>query len=118
MLYENKSGSLYKLSSKGFLENKTSWKDEVVKEGGVKVLDEMKFKNALEGIKKLDQAKRLKIYYYPERPSCVPKDDSDIIEKAIIWTRQGIPRQKEIFLHYHPKLKEALEKRLLETQGN
>ncbi len=90
-LYKGMSGSIYKLSSDGFLSNQTTWDLEVVNPNEVQILEEKPIIDAFDFLKQLEAAGRLKLYYFPNRPSCFPLDDSDIIIKAVLWTRGSFP---------------------------
>lgn len=102
-------GSIYKLSSDGFLSNQTDWDLEVVNPKEVLILDELPIIDAYEFLKQLEAEGRVKLYYYPDRPSWIPVDDSDIIRKAVLWTRGNFPTAGEELLQLHPNLKDRFE---------
>ena len=52
----------------------------------------------------------MKIYYYPDRPKAYPKDDSDLIECAMIGYLQGLDKSFEMLEKYHPELEEVINK--------
>ena len=108
--YRNTKGSLYRLDRKYFKSGQTNWNEKVVSTHVVPVKEEWVIDDALSIIKKLALKNLIKIYYYPSRPRCIPKNDSDILEKAIRWEQEGREVRKNFFT-LHPKLKnQFLEK--------
>ncbi|MGI5845630.1 MAG: hypothetical protein ACOX7D_00365 [Alphaproteobacteria bacterium] len=99
-LYEGVSGSIYVLSSEGFLEGKTGWDEEVVSEISQTPIEEIRIKNIYDYLKKLENDGLLEVYEYPNRPKCVPKNDNDLIWHAI---RRGPKRVKRL-IELHPHL--------------
>lgn len=105
----NVSGSLYTLSGKNFISGKTGWAAEVVSEFDENVIHEEYINNVFEKLKELNNKGELKLYLYPNRPSFLPKDNSDLIPKVIRWQKKGI--NIEQFFKIYPELKEKyLEK--------
>lgn len=84
-----KGGSIYKLNATGFLENMTSFSMEVVNPSKVLVAEEIVVDFPLEYLKDLSKKGELELYYFPNRPSCVPQDDRDLVEKAVLWINRG-----------------------------
>ena len=106
------SFSLYTLDASSFKDINTGF-NEVVSDNSVKVLKEEKYDNLVDAIKSLEKEGLIEIYYYPNRPSTIPKDDSDLIELIrnvyieklhITVTSREISRW--IFLH--PNLEDEL----------
>ncbi|HOD53132.1 MAG TPA: hypothetical protein PKJ08_01265 [Candidatus Cloacimonadota bacterium] len=109
--YNGKSGSIYMLSSELFLENRTSWDEEVVSESAVKPLKEIMIDNAKEYLLFLESEGKLIIKYFPDRFDDIPEDDSDLIDRAVLWTQQFGDRIIEQVKLYHPNLmNEILQK--------
>jgi hypothetical protein len=108
-LCKRATGSIYKLSSNGFVFHQTGWDPEVVNAQEVFVLEEFPISDIYEVLKQLEADGRLKLYYYPTRPSGIPVDDSDIIRKAVLWTRGNFPSAGKEFLQLHPHLKDRFE---------
>ena len=77
-IYSNSKGSIYKLSSDGFLENQTNFDEEVVNPNHVKVIEEIHINNAKEYLEELFEQGLLSLFYYPDRPSQMTKGDNDI----------------------------------------
>lgn len=107
-LYKGESGSLYKLSSDGFLQGQTSWDVEAVSTEDASVLEEIVIADAYKFLKELESLGCIHLYYYPNRPSFIPADDSDLVSKAVLWTKESAT-VREQFLQLHPHLKEQFE---------
>ena len=99
----NVSGSLYTLSGKNFISGKTGWSAEVVSESDENVLHEEHIDNVFEKLKELNGSGDLKLYLYPNRPSFIPKDNSDLVSKVIRWKNRGINIDQ--FFKLYPELK-------------
>ena len=100
----NISGSLYSLSSKNFLSNKTGWSAEVVSTQDEDVIKEEYIENVYEKLVDLNNQKELILYLYPDRPEFIPLDNSDLIPKVKKWERSGF--DIDYFLKTYPELKE------------
>lgn len=100
----NVSGSLYTLNGKNFISGKTGWSAEVVSESDENVLHEEHIDNVFEKLKELNESGELKLYLYPNRPSFLPKDNSDLVPKVIRWKNRGINIDQ--FFKLYPELKE------------
>ena len=110
----NISGSLYTLSGKNFVSGKTNWSGEVISEFDENVLCEEHINNVFEKLKELNAKGQLKLYLYPDRPSFIPKDNSDLIPKVIRWHKRGIDINQ--FFKLYPELKEKYLKMLEENK--
>lgn len=109
-VYRNSNGSVYVLSSKGFIEGMTQWEEEVVNPNEVQIQKEIEITDTWQYLQKLKTEGSLELYLYPERPADVPLDDSDLLEKVILWTHQmGSGDMKSRFLFLHPGLGARLE---------
>ena len=106
----NVSGSLYTLSGKNFISGKTGWSAEVVSEFDEDVICEEYIDNVFDKLKELNDKGELSLYLYPNRPSFIPKDNSDLIPKVIKWQKRGI--NIEQFFKLYPELKEQYIKQL------
>ena len=110
----NVSGSLYTLSGENFISGKTSWSAEVVSEFDEDVLHEEHINNVFEKLKELNDKGELKLYLYPNRPTFIPKDNSDLIPKVIRWWKRGL--NIEPFFKLYPELEEQYLKQLKENE--
>ena len=110
----NVSGSLYNLSGKNFMAEKTGWSAEVVSEFDEEVIYEEHINNVFEKLKELNDEGELKLYLYPNRPDFLSKDNSDLIPKVIKWQERGI--NIESFFKLYPELKVKYLERLAEDE--
>jgi hypothetical protein len=102
--YAGTSGSIYRLNRAGFLTGRTPWEEEVVCPDAVGVRDEIRIDDAAEWLEALEEADRLLLVRYPERIDGIPDDDSDLIERAVVWRRQFGEDVLDGFATYHPSL--------------
>ncbi len=110
-LYRGVEGSIYQLPAKKFLAYQTTWDAEFVSPEEAPVLKEQIIPDVYEFLKQLEAEGKIHLYYYPDRPSCIPADDSDIVEKAVLWSKENAPNNtKEKFLTLHNHLKDQFEK--------
>ena len=100
----NLSGSLYSLSNKNFLSNKTGWSAEVISEYDEDVIKEENIDNVYDKLIDLNNQKELILYLYPDRPSFIPLDNSDLIPKVKKWKKSGFDIDN--FFKIYPELKE------------
>ena len=110
----NVSGSLYTLNGKNFISGETGWSAEVVSEFDEDVIHEEYVNNVFEKLKEFNDKGELKLYLYPQRPSFIPKDNSDLIPKVIRWQKRGI--NIESFFKIYPELKEKYFEQLAEDE--
>lgn len=106
----NISGSIYKLDSKNFKSNMTGWSPEVVSDQDEKVLGEERINNVMDELIKLDKLKKIKLYFYPDRPNYVPLDNSDLIPKVKGWVKNGFNIND--FFELYPELKDEYNKKI------
>lgn len=108
-LYKDKKGYIYILDGSTFYQldppdNTWDW----VSEDPVNVIDCLTINNLYDVI-----VKKYKIYWYPDRPDCIPNDDSDIVEHTIKIFNMN--NDKSIFpnvLDLFPHLKESFDREL------
>ena len=105
----NISGSIYKLNSKNFKSDMTGWSAEVVSDQDEKVLGEEHINNVMDELIKLDKLKKIKLYFYPDRPNYVPLDNSDLIVKVKNWSKNGYDVNN--FFEIYPELKDEYNKK-------
>ena len=105
----NISGSIYKLNSKNFKSDMTGWSAEVVSNQDEKVLGEEHINNVMDELIKLDKLKKIKLYFYPDRPKYVPLDNSDLIAKVKNWSKNGYDVNN--FFEIYPELKDEYNKK-------
>ena len=110
--YSGQKGSIYKLDTSGFKENQTSFSGEVVFGKPAKVIEEIKIPDALKYLEKFKKEGKIKIYKFPHKPKGAPHDKSDIIEKAVVWTKDFGEDILEQVKKYHPDVLSDVKKRL------
>ncbi len=113
--YGGVRGSIYVLPGDTFLEGQTGWEEEVVSPEPVVPVKEIRVADALAHLLQLAEEDRLIIKRYPEKIADISVDDSDLVERAVQWTRQFGPMVLEEFKKYHPHLVEAVLQRLKEV---
>lgn len=101
------SSSIYSFSDDTFKDIHTGF-CEVVSEIGVDVLNEEYCENVWSGLIKAEEQGLVKIYRYPNKPSCMKSDDSDILDKWRFYkTKMGKHFSKNEFdrlVYLHPNL--------------
>lgn len=112
--YKDTTGSVYTLDGSDFKSGMTTFSAELVCDHGCSVVAEEVIDNALEAIIRLESEGKIRIYRYPEFPSWMPSDKSDLIEKVVEWARNP----KSIILaeveKFHPDILDEVLKRLKE----
>lgn len=104
----NCSGYIYKLDATNFKSGQTGWSAEVVSDKDEKVVTSEYIDNVYEELIKLNEEGLIKLYLYPERPSRIPLDNSDLIPKVIRWKKNGFDVNK--FYELYPELKDIFLK--------
>jgi len=102
-MYRNAKGSVYKVHSDSFVEGATSWDAEVVSTVPVQVIEEIHINDVYVFLFREERRGLVRIYRYPNRPEYIPEDDSDLIEKAVIFASwEGNEESTcERFMQYH-----------------
>lgn len=109
----DKEGYLYELDGTTFAHYDYLWSQEVISfEKTVEPLRKTHIPNILKAISEEEQGGNLKVYRYPDRPSDVPLDNSDLIDKYIRFERSGLTGAIDDLLDVYPEFKEEVEKRL------
>ncbi len=104
----NFSGYIYKLDAKNFESGKTNWSAEVVSNKDEEVIESYYIENIYTELLKLNEQKLIKLYLYPNRPSNIPLDNSDLIPKVAKWYKNGINIDK--FYELYPEFEEKMLK--------
>ena len=102
--YSNSSGSIYVLDGDGFLAGRTPWDEEYVCGRVVRPLSEIDVEDVCEYLEALSRSGELALVRYPERIDGIPSDDSDLVERAILWFERLGPDVLNGFVEYHPAL--------------
>lgn len=113
--YGSRQGSVYVLPGSSFLAGQTSYSKDFVCPEPVKPLHEIRVDNARDYLLQLASESQLIIKFYPER-FCIPKDDEDLVEKAMrIYLRAGKEALVQV-LDFHPQLLERVMKAIKELK--
>lgn len=106
------AASIYTLSSEGFIEGFTGWKEEVVCKSAVNPISEIKISNAKDYLEELENEGLMIIKKYPERFPWIPEDDQDLVQKMIRWYGMAGPIILKNVKEYQPNLLSAIEQKL------
>lgn len=85
--YGGVTGSVYELPGDTFFVGRTAWEGDVVSSVSVPVLVEHEIADAWHALRSAAEGGEVLLYPYPERPSAIPNDDQDLVEKAVIFAR-------------------------------
>ncbi len=103
----NTSASVYTLESDSFKDIHTGF-TEVVSETAVDVVQEEKIPNVYQELERLEKEGLIQIYHYPKRPESIPKDDLDLLERTIEYTKMNNGSVNKLtferLLYLHPNL--------------
>lgn len=117
-IFKGKSGYIYSLDSSNFTKS-TSWECEVVSTNLELVYDKEYINDVYELIKEFEERNSIEMYYYPNRPSDIPLDDSDMISKALeLYNMSGNPYNIDYCIERFPKFKDQLLKEKLLINEN
>lgn len=106
-LYDHK-GYIYVLDDKTFSHYKYLWSKELISFSSVKVKNKIEVPNILKKLENEEVKKHIKIYHYPDRPSSVPLDNSDLITKYKIFEERGLKGSIDKLLSVYPEFKDRL----------
>lgn len=103
----NTSASVYTLEPDSFKDIHTGF-TEVVSETAVDVVQEEKIPNVYQELERLEKEGLIQIYHYPKRPESIPKDDLDLLERTIEYTKMNNGSVNKLtferLLYLHPNL--------------
>ncbi len=116
--YGGVQGSIYVLPGETFIEGQTGWDEEVVSPEPVEPMEEIRVPDARAYLLQLAEEGKLIIKRYPEKIASIPEDDSDLVERAVLWTQQFGPIVLEEFKKYHPHLVDEVLRRLRQGSNN
>ena len=107
--YAGKSGFLYYLSAANFLEGQTSFLAEVVSDKKEQVVYCEAINDCYEKLREMERNNEIILFRYPNRPSRIPFDDSDLIKKAKCILERSNDKKRSIdnFIKSNPMLKDA-----------
>ena len=107
-VFADGKGYIYTLDGSAFTENATGFEGEVVSTEPAKVLYSEYCPDARAALLDEERSGRLKIRRWPDRHPDIPKDDSDLVDEALIIAREdaGII---EYCCRLHPDLRERFK---------
>ena len=113
----NREGYLYELDGSSFQHYDYLWSLEVVSfEKELKPLRKITYPNILEEIEKEACKGNLILYRYPNRPSDMPLDNSDLIEKYIAFEEQGLKGAIQKLLNVYPEFQEKVRDKITQKK--
>ena len=117
--FYNKDGYLYELDGSNFAHYDYLWIKEVISfELSIKPLRKIYIPNILEELNKREKEGKIKIYRYPDRPKNVPLDNSDLIEKYIMFEQQGLTGAINDLLEIYPEFKDKVNEILINNKNS
>ena len=113
----NNSSSIYTVDDTTFYDIHTGF-SELVSKVEVEVKEEEYLSNVYDKVKELAKNNQIKLYNYPNKPESIPSDNSDLIEKQIMYQqkiKKGVTKKCfERLLLLHPELLDKINKKLIE----
>lgn len=111
-----KSGYLYELDGTNFEHYDYLWDPEVISFSDEPVLRCTRIDNILQQPLLMQEQGKIKIYRYPDRPSFIPLDNSDLIEKYVGFSKMGHPNAIRHLLEVYPEFQDRVEEILKAEQ--
>lgn len=106
-LYNGKSGSVYVLDDKFFCSDRPG---VAMSRTAVPVVQEIKIPDLKQYLLDLENRHQLKIYRYPDRPSSIPSDDSDLVQMCQKFNSlDKLQEFKELFPDVYQRNKDKFE---------
>lgn len=117
-VFRGKHGFLYTLNAARFESGKTPWAPELVSAFPEPAVSCEEIGDCMEALLACEKGGELTLYRYPDRPSCVPLDDSDLVEATAYFLKNAKnPRELvEYACAKHPRLAERF-RALLENKA-
>lgn len=113
--YGSAAGSIYILSSDGFMPGQTSYSKDLVCIEAVRPLEEIRIANAKDYLVQLASEGKITIKFYPER-FCLTADDEDLVEKAARMYQQFGESALEQVRDFHPGLLDRVMKMVIKRK--
>lgn len=104
----NKPGYLYELNSNNFKKEDGLWEPEVVSEVEEKVIKEVYISCIFDELIKHSKKGEIKLFMYPDRPSYIPVDNSDLIERYANFEKSGIKGALKDVLNVYPEFESEI----------
>lgn len=81
-------------------------------EDSIKPIDKIYYENILKELEKEEENGNIVIYRYPTRPSDVPLDNSDLIDKYIEYEKNGLDNATDLLLNIYPEFTPIVERKI------
>ncbi|MCI9084101.1 MAG: hypothetical protein HFH46_00605 [Bacilli bacterium] len=109
----NKPGYLYVLDGGTFSHYDYLWSREVISfEQEIRPIKKIYYENILDALFLEEQKGNLIIYRYPNRPSNMPLDNSDLIDKYINFEKKGLKGSIKYMLSIYPEFTPLVEEKM------
>lgn len=109
----NHEGYVYELPGDTFRHYDYLWKPEMISfEKSIRPIRKTYYDNVLEALENEEREGHLKIYHYPSRPSSIPFDNSDLIDKYIMFYNNGNSHAIDSLLECYPEFSEEVKSRV------
>ena len=110
----NKPGYIYVLDATTVNYYEYLWEPEVISfVEELKPIKKVYYNNILDNLIKEERNGNIRIYKYPNRPNCIPLDNSDLIDRYISFEKQGIEHAVDSLLEVYPEFKNKVLEKLL-----
>lgn len=110
--YYNRDGYIYELDGSTFEHMSFLWDGEVISKKDVTIKNIKHIDNLLEALKEHAKKGEIVLYRYPSRPSFIPLDNSDLIDKYFYYYKKGFSNALDMLLSYYPEFKKIVNERL------
>lgn len=108
----NKKGYLYTLDGSSFKHYDYLMSREVISFESVKVIKKEIIDNILDRLLEYERLGKLKIYHYPDRPSDMPLDNSDLIDQFINIEKNGRKGAIDFLLSKYPEFEKIIKEKI------
>ena len=109
-LYD-KDGYVYVLDGSTFSSYDYLWKEELISfEPSIDIKEKIYYPNILNALIEEEKKGNITIYRYPNKPSYIPMDNSDLINKYIKYEENGHIGSIERLLSLYPEFKDKIQR--------
>lgn len=114
----NRPGYIYELDGSTFNHHDYLWEPEVISfEESIKPLNVIYYENIMDAMYEEEKNNRMIIYKYPNRPTNIPLDNSDLIDEYISFEKQGIKGAIDKLIEVYPEFTDIVKERLNEKRN-
>ena len=116
-LYRNESGSIYELAGETFIEGQTDCPEEVVSHHSLAPLCEWRIRDVERYLFRLRDEEKIEMFLYPDRPHFIPRDDEDLIWRAVLWSPEVGPWTWSFIKEKLPKVAKEARQCLVDSEA-